>query len=300
MTPLVRLLGSRPVAAASSRLTVGRLRVLAYHQVGEPEAFARQLDRLSSRYATVTGAAVADWLDGTGELPARPVWITFDDADPSVVHEGARLLAERGMVATMFVCPGVVDTCQPHWWDVVGAARSAGITTDLNVDVTWLKRADDTERRRVVESLAHRLEETGQRCTFPQVTTDDLHDWAAAGHEVGNHTWDHPCLDRCAPAEQRSQIHRAHEWLTATLGQAPNVFAWPNGDPAGPALAALRELGYRLVLEFDHRVCVRRPDPMSLSRLRVDADADLTRFDAIISGAHPSVFALARALRRRN
>ena len=299
MTPLVRLLGSRPVAAAASRFTVGRLRVLGYHQIGEPDALAHQLDRLSSRYSTVTGAAVADWIDGRGELPASPVWITFDDGDPSVVNVGARLLAERGMVATMFVCPGVVDTCQPHWWDVVATARSAGITTDLDVDLARLKRADDTERRRVVGSLARRLEETGRPFTRAQVTTDDLHRWVAAGNEVGNHSWDHPCLDRCAPAEQCSQVHRAHEWLTATLGRAPDVFAWPNGAPAGPALTTLRELRYRLVLGFDHRLCSRRPDPMSLSRLRVDADADLTRFDAIVSGAHPSVFALARRLRWR-
>ena len=184
--------------------------------------------------------------------------------------------------------------------------EAAGVVRDGDLDVSEhtdvlraLKAADDDERRRVVALLARRLEVAARPAARAQVTSDDLRRWVAAGNEVGNHSWDHPCLDRCPPAEQRRQIERAHDWLTAALGRAPDVFAWPNGNPAEPALAALRELGYRLVLTADHRVCSRRPDPMALSRLRIDSDADLTRFDAIVSGAHPLVFGVARRLGMR-
>ena len=74
------------------------------------------------------------------------------------------------------------------------------------------------------------------------------------------------------------------------LGSAPTVFAWPNGNAAAPALSVLRDLGYRLVATFDHRICSSSPDPWALSRLRVDTDADLTRFRSIVSGAHSAAF----------
>jgi peptidoglycan/xylan/chitin deacetylase (PgdA/CDA1 family) len=299
MSAVVRVLGSRPVSAVSSRLTARRLRVLAYHGIDDVAAFARQLDRLSTRYSTVTGGAVADWLLGRRTLPARAVWITFDDGDPSVVRHGAPLLAERGMVATMFVCPGVIDTCRPHWWHVVQDAGEAGLTDVPPSDLLpALKVADDPERRKTVGVLTARLRAVGSPPVRPQLTSAELRAWTAAGHEVGNHSWDHPCLDRCAPEEQRRQIERAHDWLADVLGRPPDVFAWPNGNRAEPSLDLLRVLGYRLVLACDHKVCARRPDPMGLSRLRIDADAEPTRFDAIVSGAHSVVFHAATHLPR--
>jgi peptidoglycan/xylan/chitin deacetylase (PgdA/CDA1 family) len=299
MNAVVRVLGSRFVVAFASRLTAGRLRVLAYHGIGDPEAFARQLDRLSARYTTVTGRTVADWLLARGDLPEQAVWITFDDGDPSVARVGAPLLADRSMVATMFVCPGVIDTCRPHWWDVVHDAAEADlIVVPVAQLLGVLKVADDDDRRRTVEMLARQLCDSGSPATRRQLTSDALRAWTAAGNEVGNHSWDHPCLDRCGPDEQQRQIERSHEWFAQVLGRPPDVFAWPNGNRTERSLGVLRALGYRLVLACDHRVCARRPDPMEVSRLRVDADADPTRFEAIVSGAHSAAFHLATHLPR--
>ena len=195
------------------------------------------------------------------------------------------------MVATMFVCPGVVDTCQPHWWDIVGRRSDPPASS-----VTGSRRPSTptcSERSRPLTTtsavgswglLARRLEEAGRPIARPQITTDDLRRWVAAGNEVGNHSWDHPCLDRCPPAEQRRQIERAHELAHGDARRAPDVFAWPNGNPAEPALAALRELRYRLVLRLrpprvrssarpdgvvtpPHRRR-RRPHPVRRDRLR--------------------------------
>ena len=40
-----------------------------------------------------------------------------------------------------------------------------------------------------------------------------LRAWVAAGYELGDHTWDHPCLDRADEREQHRQIMDAHTWL---------------------------------------------------------------------------------------
>lgn len=306
MTLSVRVLGSSPVAGLASLITPGRLRVLAYHGIPDPRAFTRQLDYLASRYHTVTGTMVADALAGGPKLPERPIWITFDDGAPQVVRTGLPLLAERGMTATAFVCAGLIDTRTPHWWDVVDDAVSLDVVTESDVGTTEgpaikarLKQMDDDRRRAIVNEFGSRLAQQGHDPQRAQLSSDEVRTWERAGQEVGNHTWDHPCLDRCALSEQERQVNIAHEALTDILEAPPKVFAWPNGNPAPAALAEVRRLDYRLVLTFDHRLCKRSPDPWAMSRLRVDSEADLTRLRSIVSGAHPAAFRLAQRLRKQ-
>jgi peptidoglycan/xylan/chitin deacetylase (PgdA/CDA1 family) len=282
------------------------LRILAYHGVPDAGAFERQLDYLASRFRTVDGNQVGAWLRGEVVLPGNPLWITFDDGRPEVVELGATLLEARGMTATVYVCPSMVDTSRPFWWDVVEDALAHGVvrsddvgTVDPGVLMSRLKTVDDAERRRVTDQLAERLRDIGSESRRPQLTTTLLHDWMALGFEVGNHTWDHPVLDRCSPEEQHSQVDRAHAWLTALLGVPPRTFAWPNGNRSDPAHDHLQELGYQTILRFDHRLCPRRPAGAELSRLRVDSDVGPRRLRAIVSGAHPTAYTLARRVGSR-
>lgn len=124
-----------------------------------------------------------------------------------------------------------------------------------------------------------------------------LSSWIDAGLEVGNHTWDHPCLPRCAPEEQRAQIVRSHQWLAELLGEPCRLFAYPNGDGGDSAREVLRELD-QLVLGFDHHLVARQPDPLAISRLRLDSDAPMHRVRAIASGSHSALFEARAQLRR--
>ncbi len=306
MSDTVGVLGSRPVAGIFSLATRGRLRILAYHGIPDSRAFARQLDWVLARgYTTVTGSTVADAVAAGRKLPERPIWITFDDGAPEVVQVGLPLLVERGITATAFVCAGLIDTRTPHWWEVVDDAVSLGVVNKSDVGTTEgpavrarLKEMEDERRRAIVDEFASRLAQQRRDSEHSQLTSDEVRTWVRAGQEVGNHTWDHPCLDQCAPREQERQVRVAHEALSDMLEAPPDVFAWPNGNPAPAALAEARRLGYRLVLTFDHRLCKRSPDPWAMSRLRMDSDEGLTRLRSIVSGAHPAAFRLAQRLRK--
>lgn len=294
---VVGLLGSRPVAAAFGVATRGRLRSVAYHSVDDAAAFAAQLDLFAALGChTVSAAQVSAALHDGAPLPRRPLWITFDDGDASVVRVALPLLRARGMVATAFLCGAWVGGSEAPWWQVVEAATPPA---DVVATRLALKAAPDAERRERVAEMLSRLAAAGSPAVGQQWTTDDVAAWLAAGNDIGNHSWDHPCLDRCDADEQRRQVRLAHERLSELTGTTVDVFAWPNGDPAPAALDELRVLGYRLVAECDHRLVRRSAGPLAVSRLKLDSDVDLARTRAIVSGAHSTVFHLQQRLRGR-
>jgi peptidoglycan/xylan/chitin deacetylase (PgdA/CDA1 family) len=122
----------------------------------------------------------------------------------------------------------------------------------------------------------------------------DLKLWLSHGMEIGNHSWDHPCLDRCQPGDQVRQIRRAHQHLSSLIGHRVRLFAYPNGNFAQSVDDELRALDYSIGLLFDHQLGSLGGPPLAMSRLRVDSQADLSRFRAIVSGGHSTVFAAER------
>ncbi|WP_369215180.1 polysaccharide deacetylase family protein [Streptomyces flavofungini] len=93
--------------------------ILMYHAVAHapneathelsvsPEAFTRQMEVLGERGFTplTTARLAAVWRSG-GELPERPVLITFDDGYEGVHRYALPVLAKHGFASTLFVSTG--------------------------------------------------------------------------------------------------------------------------------------------------------------------------------------------------
>lgn len=275
-----RALGHRSLTTVATALSPAPLRILAYHEIRDVDGFCRQMEHLTSRYHPVGSSDVIGWLEG-GELPTRAVWVTFDDGDPTVVELGLPVLERHRVPATMFVCPGLVDTNRPFWWQVVEQFDPR--------EVARLKMVPDDVRAARTEEIALRLQERdGRPFTRAQLSSSQLDRWLDTGRDLGNHTWDHPLLDRCSPEEQSRQIRMAHEWLDRRVGGGQLLFAYPNGNTSAAADSVLEELGYRVAVLFDHRIA-RSAEGARLSRLRTNADGDTARFRAVVSGVHPLV-----------
>ena len=225
------------------------------------------------------------------------MWITFDDGHSNVVDNALPLLREREMVATMFVCPGLVDAGSAPWWEVIESAVDSGWTADLLPSgkyVAALKALPDGERRSHVSDASAFSEHAarGDVSPTPVAGMKQLESWMSAGMELGNHTWDHPCLDRCTAEEQCRQIAEADRWLEG-LGafERCRLFAYPNGDWTPDSERFLEELGYDIALLFDHRLAdVARTNPLRVSRVRLDTAAPVERARAILSGGHSMVY----------
>jgi peptidoglycan/xylan/chitin deacetylase (PgdA/CDA1 family) len=279
-------------------------RILAYHGVDDEHLFAAQIQHLRDKCTILNGADVADWIAGRRDLPRPAVWITFDDGRASVIERGLPILARYGATATLFVCPGLVETRTGLWSDAIGDAfrggwRPAELPPDLDAAIDRLKALPDARRRAIVAEAA--------LATPPRNGVEELADrgqlerWLAAGQELGNHSWDHPCLDSCDDEGQRDQVQRADEWLvrfTSDNGRPyRRLFAYPNGNRGAAAETELRRLGYEVGLLFDHRLTTDRTDPLRISRLCPDSITGLARFRAMVSGAQPTLLRVARAQR---
>lgn len=262
-----------------------RLRILGYHDVEDGPGFEAQMRHLMRHYRMVDAADVCAAVEGARPLPKRAVWVTFDDGDPSVVDVGAPILKALGVPATLFVCPGVIDTDRPLWFQAVRASRGR----DAERLLTELKRLPAIER-------AARLSAVVQGAvSVRQLTIDELRVFVEAGGTVANHTWDHPLLDQVTPEEVERQIVRAHTWLSRHFAGHPLVFAFPNGNASLHADPVLTDLGYSAAVLFDHRVG-SLDHAFSLSRVRVNSTDSAARFRAAVSGAHPALYALRGAL----
>ncbi|MGW5851959.1 polysaccharide deacetylase family protein [Streptomyces sp. NPDC055254] len=89
------------------------------------------------------------------------------------------------------------------------------------------------------------LDRYGARATFfcvgHHVTAlpDEVRRIAAAGHELGNHSWSHPYLPDLTPEQLREQLDRTSEAVARVTGYAPTRFRPPYGALTPEVLAAL-------------------------------------------------------------
>jgi peptidoglycan/xylan/chitin deacetylase (PgdA/CDA1 family) len=270
-----------------------RLLVLAYHEVPEAGAFAWQVDYLRTHMQPVSLGDVVTAIRTEGRLPPRAVLITFDDGDRTVYENALPVLSDRSVPAVTFVIAGLLGTDIPFWWREVDelvrrGARVPGLPGAPHECVSALKLVPDAERRASLEQL--RAAVAGPRVMQPQLHAREVVELDAAGIAIGNHTFMHPCLDRCTDEAVDTELVQAHEMLSDVLGTAPSAFAYPNGNGDARAARTLARLGYDVAFLFDHRVGRFPPaDRYAVSRVRVSATTHPDRFRLLVSGLHSSI-----------
>jgi peptidoglycan/xylan/chitin deacetylase (PgdA/CDA1 family) len=289
--PLARaIVRSALLADVMDRRLAGVLRVLTFHTVPDRRAFAAQMAWLADHYAPIGQDSVIAALAGA-PLPRRAVWVTFDDGDPSVVINGLPALRATGIPATMFVCPGLIESGEPTWWSRVARADLATLRERIDarfetVDdaVAHLKTVPDAARREVVAGLPAA---PAQR----QLSEAELERWLDAGCHLGNHSWDHPMLDQCPDEDQRRQVALADDWLRARVPGWVPVFAYPNGNWSRATADELADRGYAMAVLHDHRPARSLGDRFRISRFETRAGDDIARFRGVVSGLQPALAA---------
>lgn len=99
-----------------------RVPVLMYHEIADaaatssplavaPDVFADQLAYLrDAGFHTLTAGELAAFLaDGVGELPERPVVLTFDDGYGDFYSHGLPVIKQNGFAGTIFMTTGGIE-----------------------------------------------------------------------------------------------------------------------------------------------------------------------------------------------
>ena len=92
----------------------------------------------------------------------------------------------------------------------------------------------------------------------PILTSHDVVDLIAGGHEIGCHTWSHLDCGQASAEAAAADADRNAAALNA-LGARPATFAYPYGDVSAPAKAALADR-YSLLQALHHGVIVAGTD----------------------------------------
>jgi len=111
--------------------------ILMYHGLGDHprspnlpiEKFSSQLKALRNHgYTTITVSQLKALLSGQSPWPEKPILITFDDARIDAFERGDPILAQYGMVATMFVPTGRIHPDGPFFanWEMLRHYQKTG------------------------------------------------------------------------------------------------------------------------------------------------------------------------------
>ena len=95
------ILGHRSIGFVARRLTQRSLRIVAYHDVPDADAFRSQLVAFKRHYRMVDEATVVEAAVTGRPREPRSAWITYDDGHPTVVERAQPVLDELGLPATV-------------------------------------------------------------------------------------------------------------------------------------------------------------------------------------------------------
>ncbi len=281
-----KVLRFSPIQAVSSRRAIGKLTVLAYHGIEDAAMFKAQLDYLGSLASFVSLDQVIEHVRHGSAFPRRPVLLTFDDGDPSVLAVAAPELHERGIPAIAFVIPGYLGTDRPFWWEEAAMLHWSSGKSDAATVIREMKCISNEERLAAIEAM--RKHHSGTRLVREQLQFKDLTALVELGIEIGNHTYTHPILTQCDPEVVEDEIVNAHQTLEARLGHSIRAFAYPNGDHDPAVVEAVESCGYDVAFSYDHALePLPVHDSLLISRVRVNSTTSIDRLSIIVSGLHP-------------
>ena len=114
------------------RVGIQGVPILAYHQIARddelysvnPEEFAEQLNYLKTAgYHSVSLHDVFEAREGHGELPAKPIVLTFDDGYEDNYTEALPIMEQYGFTCTVFIIVNSVGQEDYLSWDEIRAMQ---------------------------------------------------------------------------------------------------------------------------------------------------------------------------------
>lgn len=186
-------------------------------------------------YTAVLPREVAAWVRGEGELPEKPVLITFDDGNRSAAVYAAPILERYGMRGTLavigihsekYTLSSDDNVAYAHAsWDELKALEESGVFEIANH--TYNMHEERTPRRGTLRN---------------------------PGEPLGDYR-----------AALRDDLSTNQQLLEAATGRVPTTFVYPYGFIDEAADEVIRDLGFSVTLGVEEKVStIVRGDPETL------------------------------------
>jgi peptidoglycan/xylan/chitin deacetylase (PgdA/CDA1 family) len=225
--------------------------VLGYHAVsatwGASLAVAPATLREQLAWVLSCGYEPATFHEAVHAPPAaKVVAVTFDDGYRSVIDLAFPILAELGLVASVFVPTAHVGAPEPMSWPGI-SHWAVGADADELVCMNW---------------------EDAARLT-------------RAGWEIGSHTCSHARLTTLSDEALHRELFESRATCEERLGVACRSLAFPYGDHDDRVVVAARRVGYDAAGTLPGRL--HRPQPLRWPRVSVNRGDTPRRFRAKVS-----------------
>ena len=272
----------------------GQALVLAYHNIVPPDAavsgdtslhlpqssFASQLDLLMERCEVVSLQAVVE--GGRSRHDRARVAITFDDAYQGAVTAGIAELRKRGLPATVFVAPALLEG-RSFWWDELVPAGAAALPEETrNRALTELKGQEDEIRAwaRLAGWPETRSDRHATGASVAELNQAMTHD----GLQLAAHSWSHPNLTAMSDVVLARELNQPLEWLNARFDRVLPYLAYPYGLGDRRVAVAAEKAGYRAGFRIDGGWLPKGNARWDLPRLNIPSGVSHHGFDLRISG----------------
>jgi peptidoglycan/xylan/chitin deacetylase (PgdA/CDA1 family) len=228
----------------------------------------------------------------SGTLPARALAITFDDGYADNHAVAWPVLKKLGLPASVFVTTGAIEGDQLLWFRRVAHIFETAAPETLPVCVgPWTFTLDtDSERHATVRRIEAELKtmpatqredriaalgEAFEVADFSKLrremlTWEQLRAMDADGFSVEAHTVTHPILGVETIATAAREIAESREVLSAKLGRAVDLFAYPNGkssDMSDDVVRAVERAGFRAAYTTQFGAASPANDPYRVPRV---------------------------------
>ena len=265
------------------------LRVLAYHTVHEPEIFEAQLKYLIKKFNIISFADLHDHLFSNKNLPPKPLLLTFDDGDVSVLKNGLPILKKYKLPSVLFVITQLIDSDNMFWCRQVEAVfkKQGKSYQEARQKIKLLKKMPNSERVKYLDSLA--------MVKGLQLTSDELHVLQKEKMFIGNHTHTHPMINNCTEHEIEQEMGKVKTLFEKWNLEGYPIFAYPNGNWDAKSEKILEKNGVQFAFLFDHQINKESIDPMHISRITVDSETELNEFKVKVSGLHSKILSLKKS-----
>jgi peptidoglycan/xylan/chitin deacetylase (PgdA/CDA1 family) len=288
------LLLSMGPSAISRRRHRARALVLAYHNIvprGESaggdgslhlgqDRFAGQLDLLQRHCEVVPLQELVDEPTGRSDRPR--VAITFDDAYQGAVVTGVEELRKRGLPATIFVAPGLLDG-RSFWWDDLVPEGAPALPDDIRAPALadhrgsdleirdWARQQGMQERKGNRHATGAMLSELGDAMRYPGLT-------------LAAHSWSHPNLVALTSDALESELERPLQWLREHFERVLPYLAYPYGFGGQREAERAERVGYVASFRVEGGWLPLSPSRWNLPRLNVPSGLSPRGFELRISG----------------